>query len=60
MVTPKGKKRAFSLAGNIITVATVTTTVLTKDIYSRIVEPDTFSGDRKKFKIYKTQCRMYL
>jgi hypothetical protein len=60
MFTSKGKERAFSLTGSITTAIIIMTTVLTKDTYSRIVKPDIFSGDRKKFKTYETQCRMYL
>jgi hypothetical protein len=56
----KGKKRVSSLTGSTITAAITATTVLTKDTYLKIIEPDTFSGDRKKFKAYETQCRMYL
>jgi hypothetical protein len=56
----KGKKRAASLTGSITTAITAVTTVLTKDIYPRVMKPNTFSGDRKKFKAYESQCRMYL
>jgi hypothetical protein len=56
----KGKERVISLTGSINTVAIAATTVLIKDTYPRIIEPDTFSGDRKKFKVYEAQCRMYL
>jgi hypothetical protein len=60
MSISKGKKRVSSLTDSIITAATAVTTVLTKDTYPRIMEPDTFLGDRKKFKTYEAQCRMYL
>jgi hypothetical protein len=53
MLISKGKERAPSLTGNII-IAIIVTVVQQKDIYSRITEPDTFSGDRKKFKAYET------
>jgi hypothetical protein len=59
MFISKGKKRVPSLIGNIIITAAVPT-VLQKDIYFKMKLPDTFSGDRKKFKIYETQCRIYL
>jgi hypothetical protein len=59
MSISKGKERVFSLTGNtIITVAVPT--VLTKDTFPRVEFPDTFSGDRKKFKVYELQSRMYL
>jgi hypothetical protein len=55
----KGKKRATSLTGNtIITVAILT--VLIKDTFLRIKIPNTFFDNRKKFKVYESQCRMYL
>jgi hypothetical protein len=31
-----------------------------KDIYPKITELNTFSNDRKKFKAYEVQYRMYL
>jgi hypothetical protein len=55
-MSAKGKERAFSLTGStaiIVIAAIAATTVLTKDTYLRIAEPDTFSGDRKKFKAYE-------
>jgi hypothetical protein len=55
----KGKERAASLTGNIIITAAIPT-VLTKDTFPRIEIPNTFFGDRKKFKAYESQCRMYL
>jgi hypothetical protein len=55
----KGKERIASLTGNIIITAAIPT-VLIKDTFLRMKVPDTFSGDRKKFKIYESQCRMYL
>jgi hypothetical protein len=60
MSTSKNKERAFSLTGSITIILTTVITVFTKDTYSRITEPDIFSGDRKKFKTYEVQCRMYL
>jgi len=58
MFINKGKKRAASLISNI---AIITITVIfIKDIFFRIIELDTFSDDRKKFKIYESQCRIYL
>jgi hypothetical protein len=59
----KGKGRASSPTGNtaeqstadITATPSITTvpTVLQKDTYPRVTEPDTFSGDRKKFKAYE-------
>jgi hypothetical protein len=60
MSTLKGKERAFSLTGNIITTVIIAAIVLTKDTYSRIVKSDIFSGNRKKFKAYEAQYRIYL
>jgi len=54
----KGKERAASLTGSIT--ITVTTIVLIKDTFPRIMKSDTFSGDYKKFKAYESQCRIYL
>jgi hypothetical protein len=59
MSTSKGKERAASLTGSTIITVTVFT-VLTKDTFPKMEVPDTFSGDRKKFKAYESQCRMYL
>jgi hypothetical protein len=59
-MSAKGKERAFSPTDS-ITIAVITViTVLTKDTYPRITKSDTFSGDRKKFKVYEAQCRIYL
>jgi hypothetical protein len=55
----KDKERAFSLTGSTAITATVFI-VQAKDTYPRIELLNTFLGDRKKFKIYETQCRMYL
>jgi hypothetical protein len=59
MFTSKGKKRATSPTGNITATATIST-VQAKDTYPKIKALDTFSGDRKKFKTYEAQYRMYL
>jgi hypothetical protein len=59
MFISKGKERAASPTGSIIITITVFT-VLTKDTFPRVKVSDTFSGDRKKFKAYELQCRMYL
>jgi hypothetical protein len=59
MFTSKGKERALSLTDNII-ITTVIFTVQAKDTYPKIKVSDIFSGDRKKFKAYEVQCRMYL
>jgi hypothetical protein len=57
MSTSKGKERVSSPTGSI---TVVISTVLQKDIYFRVKSSDTFLGDRKKFKVYEAQCRMYL
>jgi hypothetical protein len=59
MSISKGKERATNPTGN-ITAITVISTVQAKNTYLRIKILDIFSGDRKKFKIYETQYRMYL
>jgi hypothetical protein len=59
MFISKGKERAVSPTGNIIIIAIIST-VQAKDTYLKIKTLDTFSGDRKKFKAYKAQYRMYL
>jgi hypothetical protein len=59
MFISKGKERAVSPTGS-ITVITAVFTVQAKDIYPRVKIPDTFSGDRKKFKVYEAQYRIYL
>jgi hypothetical protein len=62
-MSAKSKGRAFSPTGSTAGQSTADTTaissiiaitVLVKDTYSRITEPDTFFNDRKKFKAYKT------
>jgi hypothetical protein len=58
MFISKGKKRAFSPTGSIIAAAIIIT-VLTKDTFFKIKIPDIFSGDRKKFKAYETEYRIY-
>jgi hypothetical protein len=58
MSIAKGKERAASPTGSIITA--ITPIVFAKDTFPRIADLDTFAGDRKKFKIYESQCRMYL
>jgi hypothetical protein len=59
MFIAKSKERAVNLTDSIIITAAILT-VLIKNIFFRVKVPDTFSGDRKKFKIYESQCRMYL
>jgi hypothetical protein len=59
MSTNKGKERAPNLTGN-ITIAVAAPTILAKDTFLRVESPDTFSGDRKRFKVYELQNRMYL
>jgi hypothetical protein len=55
----KGKERAPSLTGSTIATA-IMFPVQAKNIYPKIKAPDTFIGDRKKFKAYETQYRIYL
>jgi hypothetical protein len=55
----KGKERAPSPTGNII-IAAIISLIQAKNTYPKIEVPDTFTGDRKKFKAYETQYRMYL
>jgi hypothetical protein len=59
MSTSKGKERAVSPTGNIIVIIAVST-VQAKNTYSKVKVSNTFSGDRKKFKIYEAQYRIYL
>jgi hypothetical protein len=59
MSTSKGKKRAASPTDNTIIIIAVST-VQAKNTYLKIKALNTFSGDRKKFKTYETQYRMYL
>jgi hypothetical protein len=59
MSISKGKERAPSLTGSTI-IAVIMFPVQAKNIYLRVKVPDTFTGDRKKFKAYEAQCRMYL
>jgi hypothetical protein len=59
MFTNKSKKRASNPTGN--TIATVIISpVQAKDTYFKMEAPDIFTGDRKKFKAYEAQCRIYL
>jgi hypothetical protein len=50
-------KRAASLTGSIVIFVTGHKD---KDTYSKITVPDLFYRDRKKFKAYYTQVRLYL
>jgi hypothetical protein len=59
MSTSKDKKRAPNSTGNII-VTVIMFSVQAKDTYPRVKIPDIFTGDRKKFKAYEAQYRMYL
>jgi hypothetical protein len=59
MSISKGKERVTSPTGNTIVIATVST-VQAKNTYPKIEALNTFLGDRKKFKAYEAQCRMYL
>jgi hypothetical protein len=49
-------KRAASLIKNIVNSVAGDK----KDTYSKIAIPDLFYGNRKKFKVYYTQVRLYL
>jgi hypothetical protein len=53
MFISKSKERAASLTGSTIIIIIVIPTILTKDIFFRVKPPDTFLGDRKKFKVYE-------
>jgi hypothetical protein len=59
MSISKGKERAASPTGNIIIIAAIFT-VQAKNTYSKVEISDTFLNDRKKFKVYEAQYRMYL
>jgi hypothetical protein len=59
MFINKDKERASNPTGNII-ITTIMSPVQAKNIYFKIKVPDTFIGDRKKFKVYEIQYRMYL
>jgi hypothetical protein len=58
MSTNKGKERVLSPTGSII-ITTAVFTVLAKDTFLKVKISDTFSGDRKKFKAYEIECRVY-
>jgi hypothetical protein len=60
MSTSKGKERAPSPTGSTTITVIAALTILTKNTFLRVESPDTFSGDRKKFKVYELQSRMYL
>jgi hypothetical protein len=49
-------KRAASPTENVVS----SVTGKKKDIYPKIAVPNLFYGDRKKFKTYYTQIRLYL
>jgi hypothetical protein len=53
MFTSKNKERASSPTGSII-IAAVMFPVQAKNTYFKVEIPDTFTGDRKKFKAYET------
>jgi hypothetical protein len=59
MFTNKDKERVVSPTGS-IAITVIVLTVLQKNTYPKIKLPDIFLGDRKKFKVYEAQCRMYL
>jgi hypothetical protein len=59
MSIAKGKERVMSLTGSIIITAVIFT-VLIKDTFPKVKVPDIFSDDRKKFKAYESQYRIYL
>jgi hypothetical protein len=58
MFISKGKERAPSPTGS-TTITAVMSIVLAKDTFLKVEVSDTFSGDRKKFKAYETECRVY-
>jgi hypothetical protein len=58
MFTAKDKERAASPISSTVIAAIII--VLAKDTFFKVIESDIFSGDRKKFKIYESQCRMYI
>jgi hypothetical protein len=60
MFISKGKKRAISPTGSTIIIAVTIFTILIKDTFSKVKFSDIFTGDRKKFKVYELQSRMYL
>jgi hypothetical protein len=53
MFTSKGKERALSLTGSII-ITIIVSPVQVKDTYFKVKVSDIFTGDWKKFKVYKT------
>jgi hypothetical protein len=59
MSISKDKERALNPTGSII-ITTVISLIQAKNIYPKIKVPDIFIGDRKKFKAYETQYRIYL
>jgi len=54
----KGKGRDTSPTGSMVT--STTEAGVTKEAYPKVAEPDLFYGDRKKFKAYCTQTRLYI
>ena len=52
MSTSKGKKRVLNPTGNTIAAAIIFP-VQAKNTYPKVKAPDTFTGDRKKFKTYE-------
>jgi hypothetical protein len=59
MSISKDKERASNLTGSIIITAIIFP-VQAKNIYFKIKIPDIFISDRKKFKAYEAQYRIYL
>jgi hypothetical protein len=62
-MSAKGKERASNFTKNTTVQSIITAIIFTvqaKDTYPRVKPPNTFLSDRKKFKAYETQCRMYL
>jgi hypothetical protein len=59
MFINKGKERVINPTGSITAIAIILT-VQAKNTYLKVKILDTFSDDRKKFKTYEAQCRMYL
>jgi hypothetical protein len=53
MFISKDKERVISLTNSTIIIVIAAFTILTKDTFLRVKLSDTFSGDRKKFKVYE-------
>jgi hypothetical protein len=56
----KARARDASPTGSVATAGPAAESAATKETNPKVAEPDLFYGDRKKFKAYCTQVRMYL